>query len=124
MLQEAEAAKEVAEQCFWLPLERSKGRRMGELCVSLLFTKVSCVCLELRHKLFATCCSILTVCLLCMTLQCPVELAHMTSSSGHQQMQISMCCLASILTAAEHCVPRYALLKSLPPVGRELLVKL
>ncbi|KAL0034721.1 hypothetical protein WJX77_003856 [Trebouxia sp. C0004] len=36
---EAEAAKEVAEQRFWLPLERSKGRRMGELCVSLLFTK-------------------------------------------------------------------------------------
>lgn len=46
MLQEAEAAKEVAEQRFWLPLERSKGRRMGELCVSLLFTKVSCVCLN------------------------------------------------------------------------------
>ena len=40
-LQEAEAAKEVAEQRFWLPLERSKGRQMGELCVSLLFTKVS-----------------------------------------------------------------------------------
>ena len=42
-LQEAEAAKEVAEQRFWLPLERSKGRQMGELCVSLLFTKV-CTC--------------------------------------------------------------------------------
>ncbi|KAL3148036.1 hypothetical protein ABBQ38_014326 [Trebouxia sp. C0009 RCD-2024] len=37
--QAAEAAKEVAEQRFWLPLERSKGRQMGELCVSLLFTK-------------------------------------------------------------------------------------
>lgn len=36
---EAEAAKEQAEQRFWLPLERSKGRQMGELCVSLLFTK-------------------------------------------------------------------------------------
>ena len=45
-LQEAEAAKEVAEQRFWLPLERSKGRQMGELCVSLLFTKV-CAILEL-----------------------------------------------------------------------------
>ena len=41
--QEAEAAKEDAEQRFWLPLERSKGRQMGELCVSLLFTKVSCL---------------------------------------------------------------------------------
>ena len=41
-LQEAEAAKEEAEQRFWLPLERSKGRQMGELCVSLLFTKVPC----------------------------------------------------------------------------------
>lgn len=39
-VQAAEAAKEVAEQRFWLPLERSKGRQMGELCVSLLFTKV------------------------------------------------------------------------------------
>ena len=44
-LQEAEAAKEEAEQRFWLPLERSKGRQMGELCVSLLFTKV-CVCVS------------------------------------------------------------------------------
>lgn len=35
----AEAAKEEAEQRFWLPLERSKGRQMGQLCVSLLFTK-------------------------------------------------------------------------------------
>lgn len=39
-LQAAEAAKEEAEQRFWLPLERSKGRQMGELCVSLLLTKV------------------------------------------------------------------------------------
>ena len=42
MAQEAEAAKEEAEQRFWLPLERSKGRQMGQLCVSLLFTKVNC----------------------------------------------------------------------------------
>jgi hypothetical protein len=57
MLQEAEAAKEVAEQRFWLPLERSKGRRMGELCVSLLFTKVSCLCEEVKHTLMASCCT-------------------------------------------------------------------
>jgi len=86
MLQEAEAAKEVAEQRFWLPLERSKGRRMGELCVSLLFTKVSCLCEEVKHTLMASCCSpILTVCLLFTTLQCRVKLVHITSSCGHQQ---------------------------------------
>ena len=72
MLQEAEAAKEVAEQRFWLPLERSKGRRMGELCVSLLFTKVSCLCEGVKHTVFASCCPpILNVCLSLMTLQCP-----------------------------------------------------
>ena len=42
-MQAAEAAKEEAEQRFWLPLERSKGRQMGELCVSLLLTKVGLV---------------------------------------------------------------------------------
>lgn len=41
VLQAAEAAKQEAEQRFWLPLERSKNRQMGELCVSLLLTKVS-----------------------------------------------------------------------------------
>lgn len=66
-LQEAEAAKDEAEQRFWLPLERSKGRQMGELCVSLLFTKVcvyaksvsmtggtlSCSCLPSAQALLA-----------------------------------------------------------------------
>ena len=50
-VQAAEAAKEVAEQRFWLPLERSKGRQMGELCVSLLFTKVNPLTPQLKFVL-------------------------------------------------------------------------
>lgn len=52
-MQAAEAAKEEAEQRFWLPLERSKGRQMGELCVSLLLTKVgliSITCAEVHDS--------------------------------------------------------------------------
>lgn len=39
-MQGQEAAKQSAEQRFWLPLERTGGRRAGELCVSFLLCKV------------------------------------------------------------------------------------